>query len=104
MAFAAQNLRRTRDGERGSAPTASSNVDITNNGPNDFNVRAYPLNFGGEHDYGPLDLHTPPDRALRVAERIARGHLAHFSASSTQGQPIAPPDLRSVDVRRRRRS
>lgn len=37
-------------------PTAGSNVDITNNGPNGYDVRTYQLNFGGEHDYGPLDL------------------------------------------------
>jgi TonB-dependent receptor len=37
-------------------PTASSNVDITNNGPNGYSVHTYQLNFGGEHDYGPLDL------------------------------------------------
>jgi TonB-dependent receptor len=37
-------------------PTASSNVDLTNNGPNGYAVRTHQLNFGGEHDYGPFDL------------------------------------------------
>jgi iron complex outermembrane recepter protein len=37
-------------------PTASSNVDITNNGPNGYNVRTYQFNLGAEHDYGPLDI------------------------------------------------
>lgn len=37
-------------------PTAGSNIDITNNGPNGYNVRTHQLNVGAEHDYGPLDL------------------------------------------------
>ncbi len=37
-------------------PTAGSNIDITANGPNNYNVRTYKADFGAEHKYGPLQL------------------------------------------------
>jgi iron complex outermembrane recepter protein len=37
-------------------PTAGSNIDITANGPNNYDVSTYHADFGAEHIYGPLHL------------------------------------------------
>jgi TonB-dependent receptor len=37
-------------------PTTGSNIDMMTSGPNNYIVRTYQLDFGGEHEYGALQL------------------------------------------------